>query len=86
MHIPGPYHAIQVPVLVLCVPIDVQGQLLRTEGTRSGQGRHTAQRLTPPPNPPRPADPANSCFTHRATSRSQVQVSTGMDGSGVGRA
>lgn len=29
-----PYHAIQIPVLVLCVPVDVQGQLTRTQRGR----------------------------------------------------
>lgn len=35
-HTADPYHAVQVPVLVFCVPIDVQGQLVRTQ---RGQGQ-----------------------------------------------
>lgn len=44
-HIADPYHAIQVPVLVFRVPIDVQGQLVRTQ---RGPGQARADTVVAP--------------------------------------
>lgn len=68
-----PYHAVQVPVLVLRIPVDVQGQLVGTQRKR-GRARATCSRA---PDPPGTADPANSSATYTATTRTQAQCRAG---------
>lgn len=62
-HDAGPYHAIQVPILVLRVSIDVQGQLVRTQ---KGQGQARADTLDIPPRPEDPAHSATQCHQQRS--------------------